>query len=418
MKDSPEIQQLKNSIIAGDIPKIIEDFMRIALKERASDIHVEARKNSVHIRIRIDGVLQELIEYPLNLHPGVVSKLKLMSNLKIDEQRIPQDGRINTWIEEKEIDLRISTLPTPSGEKIVMRVLDKSKKIPDLQTLGIIGRNYERFTEAISQPNGIVLTSGPTGSGKTTTMYSAMSFLNKASVNIMTLEDPIENQMEGLNQSQMHPDIGYTFASGLRTALRQDPDIIMVGEIRDKETIDIAIEASLTGHLVLSTIHTNSAVDTIIRVLNMKVPDFLLVSSINLIIAQRLVRRVCPHCRVPQELSQDAQKKIKEAFEVFTPYPGLDMNVFNQPLYEAKEDGCEECNGVGYRGRAGVYEIMPMTENVKKAVLQGKPAFQIETIAKQEGMVSLEQDGLIKAYQGLTSLTEVYKIVKDNKQQS
>ena len=407
------IGQLKNSIITGDIPKIIDDFMRLSIVERASDIHVEPRKNAVHLRLRVDGSLREVIEYPLNIHPGIVSKLKLMSNLKIDEQRIPQDGRINTWVDEKEIDLRVSTLPTPTGEKIVMRVLDKSKKVPDLKMLGIVGRNFDRFTDAISQPNGIVLTSGPTGSGKTTTMYSAMSYLNKADVNIMTLEDPIENQMEGLNQSQVHPDIGYTFASGLRTALRQDPDIIMVGEIRDKETIDIAIEASLTGHLVLSTIHTNSAVDTIVRILNMKVPDFLVVSSVNLIIAQRLVRRLCPKCRQQQQISTDAQGKIKEAFEVFTPYEGLDMSVFNNPLYTAKEDGCSECNGVGYKGRCGVYEILVLSEKVKKDVLAGKPAMEIEKTAKQEGMISLEQDGIIKAYQGLTSLQEIYKIVKE-----
>ena len=404
--------QLKNSIIAGDIPKIIEDFMRIALQERASDIHVEPRKNSVHLRIRIDGALRELIEYPLNIHPGIISKLKLMANLKIDESRIPQDGRINTWVDEKEIDLRVSTLPTPGGEKVVMRVLDKSKKIPELQKLGIIGRNYERFTETIQQPNGIILTSGPTGSGKTTTMYSALSFLNKADVKIMTLEDPIENQMEGLNQSQVHPDIGYTFATGLRTALRQDPDIIMVGEIRDKETIDIAIEASLTGHLVLSTIHTNSAVDTIIRILNMKVPDYLVVSSINLIIAQRLVRRLCPKCKQVQDVSPSGKQHMKEAFEVFSPYPELDMTIFNNPLYTHKEGGCTECNGIGYQGRAGVYEIMTISEEIRKSVLAGQPGFEIEKVAKKEGMVSLEQDGLIKAYQGITSLQEVYKIVK------
>ncbi|HEY5713977.1 MAG TPA: GspE/PulE family protein [Candidatus Gracilibacteria bacterium] len=413
MNSQQIIQTLKNAIIGGDIPAMIDNFMRLSLKERASDIHIEPRKNSTHLRIRIDGTLREIIEYPLNMHPGVVSKLKLMSNLRIDESRIPQDGRINTWVDEREIDLRVSTLPTPNGEKIVMRVLDKSKKIPDLTELGIVGTNLEKFMTSISQPNGVILTTGPTGSGKTTTMYSALSRLNKTDVNILTLEDPIENQMEGLNQSQTHNDIGYTFATGLRTALRQDPDIIMVGEIRDKETIDIAIEASLTGHLVLSTIHTNSAVDTIVRILNMKVPDFLLTASVNMIIAQRLVRKLCTNCREKQTMSAGAQTKIKEAFAVFKPYEGLDMNIFANPvIYGAKDGGCEACNNTGFNGRVGIFEIMIMTESIKNAILKGLPSYEIEKVAKQEGMITLEQDGLIKVLEGKTSLQEVYKIIK------
>ncbi len=407
-------QLLKEMIIAGDIPKMLESIMQISLTKRASDIHIEPRQNNVELRLRIDGVLSHIVEYPLNLHPGMVSKTKLMANLKIDESRIPQDGRISTYIGEKEVDLRVSTLPTVKGEKIVMRVLDKSKKIPDLSTLGITGRNLEKFTEAINKPNGIVLTSGPTGSGKTTTMYSAMSLLNDIGVNIMTLEDPVENQMEGLNQSQMQPNIGYTFADGLRTALRQDPDIIMVGEIRDKETIDIAIEASLTGHLVLSTIHTNSAVETITRILNMKVPDFLLTAAINLIIAQRLSRRICQKCKIPQPLSQDISEKMRESFEIFKPFTGLDLNIFKKPqFYRAKEDGCDDCEGQGYKGRLGVYEVLTMTEPIKLAILKGLPSLEIEKIAKKEGMVTLQQDGIIKALQGLTSLEEVFKIVKN-----
>lgn len=407
-------EQLKQSVISGDIPKFLETTMLCALEEGASDIHIEPHTNAVVVRIRIDGQLAVIIEYPLNMHPSVISKLKLMSNLKIDESRIPQDGRINTWVGEKELDLRLSTLPTPIGEKAVMRVLDKSKKIPELKQLGIVGRNYQRFHDAITQPNGIILTSGPTGSGKTTTMYSALSFLNKPDVNIMTLEDPIENQMDGLNQSQVRPHIGYTFASGLRTALRQDPDIIMVGEIRDKETIDIAIEASLTGHLVLSTIHTNSAIETITRILNMKVPDFLLCASINLIIAQRLVRRLCPHCKQKAVISDETKARFKKAFEHFHPYEGLDMSIFNNmEIYEANPNGCEHCNGRGYKGRAGIYEIMEMTERLKRGIIDGKSSMDLELISRDDGMVTLEQDGLIKALQGITSLEEVYKIVKE-----
>lgn len=411
--NSPTLKKLQDLIIAGDIPGMIDSAMQYALENNASDIHIEPMRNLIRIRIRTDGELQVIVEYPANLHPGVTSKIKIMSNLKIDETRVPQDGRITTFIGEKEVDMRVSTLPTPNGEKVVMRVVDKSKKIPTLADLGFVGSNYKKFLRTIKEPNGIVLTSGPTGSGKTTTMYSAMTVLNKPGVNIMTFEDPIENQMEGLNQSQIRSDIGYTFANGLRTALRQDPDIIMVGEIRDKETIDIAIEASLTGHLVLSTIHTNSAIETVTRILNMGVEDFLLVAAVNLIIAQRLARRLCPHCKKEQILSADAKQNVQEAFSVFKPYEGLDMNLFKNPkFYTANPEGCEHCQGKGYKGRIGMYEVLEITESIKQGIMKGVPAFELEKIAKQSGMVSLEQDGIIKAMQGLTSLEEVYKLVK------
>ena len=414
MVNESALKKLKDAIIRGDVPGILEGCMMLSLELGASDIHIEPRRNNVEFRLRVDGVLRHIVEYPMNMHPGLVSKTKLMANLKIDESRVPQDGRISTWLGEKEVDLRVSTLPTVNGEKIVMRVLDKSKKIPTLDMLGIVGRNLKLFQEAIEQPNGVVLTSGPTGSGKTTTMYAAMSYVNSPEVNIMTLEDPVENQMDGLNQSQMKPLIGYTFASGLRTALRQDPDIIMVGEIRDKETIDIAIEASLTGHLVLSTIHTNSAVETITRILNMHVPDFLLTAAVNLIIAQRLSRRLCSNCKQKITPSADTMNKIKEAFALFKPYEGFDMKIFQEPqFYGPKEGGCEECGGLGYKGRMGIYEILTMSEPIKEAVLKGLPSLEIEKVAQQEGMVTLEQDGLIKVMQGITSVEEVYKLVKE-----
>jgi len=414
MNESKALKALKEAIILGDVPKILEGTIKLSLERGSSDIHVEPRRNNVELRLRIDGVLMHVVEYPNNLHSGLVSKVKLMSNLKIDESRVPQDGRITTFIGDKEVDLRVSTLPTVNGEKIVMRVVDKSKKIPPLQQLGIVGRNFERVMEAIDQPNGIILTSGPTGSGKTTTLYSSMGFLNKPEVNIMTLEDPVENQMEGLNQSQMKPLIGYTFADGLRTALRQDPDIIMVGEIRDKETIEIAIEASLTGHLVLSTIHTNSAVETITRILNMKIPDFLLTASINLIIAQRLARRLCESCKIKAKPSPDTKSKFETAFETFMPFEGLDMGIFEKmDLYGPSPEGCEVCHGQGYKGRLGIYEVMLMTDPIKKAILDGMPSLEIQKIAQKEGMTTLEQDGIIKALQGITSLEEVYKLVKE-----
>ena len=293
-----KLQAVQDAIVGGNIPQLVMNAVSYAIDLRSSDIHIEPLKNTVQIRYRVDGSLRRIVEYPPNIHPAVVSRIKIMSNLKIDEQRVPQDGRAQVTTQEgRELDLRVSSLPTINGEKIVMRIQDQSKEIPTFEKLGIAGNALKYLGHALELPNGIILTSGPTGSGKTTTLYAAMTILNKPDVNILTIEDPVEIQMDGLNQSQVHPDIDYTFAFGLRTALRQDPDIIMVGEIRDKETVDVAIEASLTGHLVLSTIHTNSAVETLTRIINMGVPTFLMTATINAIIAQRLVRRLCAKCR-------------------------------------------------------------------------------------------------------------------------
>ncbi len=363
--------------------------------------------------------MTEVIEYQLFLHSQIVARYKILANLRIDESRMPQDGRISTTIEEKPLDLRVSTLPTVNGEKIVMRIVDKSKKIPDLDVLGIEGINGTRLKKAISLPNGIILTSGPTGSGKSTTLYSCLTRLNGPDVNIMTLEDPVENTIDGVSQSQMFPDIGYTFASGLRTALRQDPDIIMVGEIRDKETINIAIEASLTGHLVLSTIHTNSAAETLTRILNMGVPAYLLPAAINAIIAQRLVRKLCPHCRVakkPEELDPKIQASLRKAIER-TPKSELLERVgaeklANPVFYEAL--GCDQCNHTGYAGRVGIYEIMEITAPIKESIIRGDSSVAINEAAIIAGMISLEQDGIMKALNGLTSLAEVYSAAKEN----
>src|SRR3989339_1341535 len=318
--DGEKLQQLQDAIIAGNIPQLVMSALSHAIESRSSDVHIEPEKNLVRVRFRIDGVLRRIVEYPLNIHPAVVSRIKIMSNLKIDEQRIPQDGRSQvTTADGREMDLRISTLPTVNGEKVVMRLQDQSREIPDLPELGIDGSALKCIEESLQMPNGIILTTGPTGSGKTTTLYSALHRLNKPEVNILTIEDPVEIQMDGLNQSQVHPDINYTFAGGLRCALRQDPTIIMVGEIRDRETVDVAIEASLTGHLVLSTIHTNSAVETLTRIDNMGVPPFLMTSTINAIIAQRLVRRLCEKCRKPAVLDEYTLAMVKSAMAKLHP---------------------------------------------------------------------------------------------------
>jgi type II secretory ATPase GspE/PulE/Tfp pilus assembly ATPase PilB-like protein len=354
------------------------------------------------------------VEYPLNIHPAVVSRVKIMSNLKIDEQRIPQDGRASvTTKDNREMDLRVSTLPTVNGEKIVMRIQDKSRKIPDLPELGLDPHNFELLSAALDLPNGILLTSGPTGSGKTTTLYSCLNRLNTVDVNIMTIEDPVEIQMDGLNQSQVHHEINYNFASGLRTALRQDPDIIMVGEIRDQETIQVAIEASLTGHLVLSTIHTNSAVETLTRIDNMGIPPFLMASSIELIIAQRLVRKLCPSCHVQYELEPEMYERVKLALEnIGVPGKVTPEQIQNKMFWKGSPSGCPQCDGIGYKGRVGLYEIMSMNNEIRKMILDRGSAVEIEKAALRNGMVSLEQDGVLKAIQGLTSLDEIYRVAK------
>jgi type IV pilus assembly protein PilB len=417
---APSIELLKEQIYKGDnIWKICDLMIIWAVEMGSSDIHIEPLTNIVRLRYRVDGELREILEYQTFLHQQVVARFKILSNLKIDEARVPQDGRISTVINAKALDLRVSTLPTVHGEKIVMRIVDKSKKIPDLFELGIEWHNKDLLEKAISLPNGIIMTSGPTGSGKSTTLYSCLSKLNAPDVNIMTLEDPVESQIDWLNQSQMFPDIGYNFAYGLRTALRQDPDIIMVWEIRDHETINVAIEAALTGHLVVSTIHTNSAAETITRILNMGIQSFLLPASINAIIAQRLIRRLCNKCKKPiamQDLDPHVRGRIEKALKRTAKeelISRISPEILQKPIfYEAV--GCPECDNIGYKGRVGIYEILEITTNIKKMIIEGASATIINEVAITDGMISLEQDGLIKALNGKTSIEEVYAAAKEN----
>ena len=404
-------EELQNSIIAGNIPQIVLHMITYATGIEVSDIHIEPMEKIVRIRFRIDGVLRLIIEYPSNIHPAIVSRVKIMSGLKIDEQRVPQDGRMQITTEDgKNLDLRVSTLPTVNGEKIVSRIQDKSKTIPDLPDLGIQGENMKKMERFLALPNGVILVTGPTGSGKTNTLYSTLSRLNTVGVNIMTFEDPVEYQMDGLSQSQMKPDIDYDFASGLRTALRQDPDIIMVGEIRDQETIEIAIRAALTGHLVLSTIHTNSAVGTLTRITDMGVKGFLIASAIRGIIAQRLVRRVCSHCK---ELYTPEPKLVEEMRKELE---GVDPNHFDPKKLDnvqlAKGKGCDKCGDTGNKGRMGIFEIMEMDREIGSLVLSNAPDTDLMEQAKKSGMITLKQDGYIKAIQGDIPIEEVYRVVQ------
>lgn len=409
-----KLQSLQDAIVGGNIPQLVMSALSYAIEMRSSDVHIEPLKNTVQMRFRIDGVLRRVVEYPPNIHPAVISRVKIMSNLKIDEQRIPQDGRAQVTTQDgREMDIRVSSLPTINGEKIVMRLQDQSRKIPTLEELGISGNAFKNFKDSLDLPNGIILTSGPTGSGKTTTLYSALSILNTSDVNILTIEDPVEIQMDGLNQSQVHPDINYTFAYGLRTALRQDPDIIMVGEIRDRETVDVAIEAALTGHLVLSTIHTNSAVETLTRILNMGVPPFLMTATINAIVAQRLVRKLCDKCKKPMTPDESTMKMVKEAMAKLNPNEQVDKaKIEALQFFGPGGVECTQCTGIGYFGRVGVYEVMKMSNDIRQMILKQASSIDIEAAAMKTGMVTLEQAGILKALDGITSLEEVYSVAR------
>lgn len=411
------LETLKNLVYKWDNVQQICDYMILwAVLWDASDIHIEPLSSYVRLRYRIDWELREILEYQNFLHPWVVARFKILSELKIDESRIPQDWRISKTIEWKPLDLRVSTLPTVHWEKVVMRIVDKSKKIPPLDDLWIEWKNLRLIRKSIELPNWIILNSWPTWSWKTTTLYSILSILNKIGVNIMTLEDPVEIQVDWINQSQVKPDIWYDFAYWLRTWLRQDPDIIMVWEIRDKETVDIAIEASLTWHLVLSTIHTNSAAETITRVLNMWVQWFLIPASFNIIIAQRLIRKLCPHCKTPMqisELGEDTVKNIKNAVSLI-PKDELQERVWDKiksPVFY-KAVWCEHCDSTWYKWRIWIYEVLEITPWVKQMILSWQSAFNINLQAMKDGMISLEQDGIMKALNWLTSLEEVYKAAK------
>lgn len=411
-----KLQQLQNAILTSSVPQFVLEAISYALDLRSSDIHIEPEEHTVRVRYRVDGVLRQIVEYPPNMHPAVISRIKILANLKIDEQRIPQDGRAQvTTSDGRTMDLRVSTFPTVNGEKVVMRIQDKSRKIADVKEMGMDGNNLKYLEEALGSPNGILLTTGPTGSGKTTTLYSCLQRLNTGDVNILTIEDPVEIQMDGLNQSQTHSEINYTFAAGMRSALRQDPDIIMVGEIRDKETAEIAIEASLTGHLVLSTLHTNSAVESLTRIENLGVEPFLVSSTVEVIIAQRLVRKLCDSCKQPAGaaagVSPELLAQIDKAVKGISAKLPIDEATVNARQFFVPK-GCEKCDNIGYFGRMGVYEVMRMNNDIRKMILSHASSIDIERAAITSGMVTLEQDALVKALKGVTSLEEVYSVVR------
>jgi type IV pilus assembly protein PilB len=404
-------QKLTNVITSGIVTKIVSAILYYAVELEASDIHLEPAENDFRLRYRIDGMLRDIIKMPKELHAPVISRIKIIAKLKIDEQRIPQDGRFDVVALKKSIDLRVSTFPTVHGEKVVMRILDKSGGVKTLEDLGFGGTNLKLINENIVKPHGIILVTGPTGSGKSTTLYAVLNKISKPEVNIITLEDPVEYDVPGINQCQIKPKIGFGFAEGLRSILRQDPDIIMVGEIRDSETASMATHAALTGHLVLTTLHTNDAAGALPRLINMGIEPFLITSSINCIIAQRLVRKLCKFCReeyvppqpVLDEINEDL-KKSKNA-EV-TKYADQTLKFF-------RGKGCDKCNN-GYKGRIGLYEVLQVSGEVENLTVHKEPASKILEQAITEGMITIKQDGIIKATQGYTTLDEVLRVTIDD----
>ncbi len=393
------------------IIKIVEVILSNAIEANASDIHVEPSEKDVRIRYRIDGILHTSLMLPKSVQPSIVTRIKILSNLKIDESRLPQDGRFHMETGKKSVDLRVSILPLIYGEKVVMRILDKTTKAPTLEQLGVRGRGLKWVNDNLKKTHGIFLITGPTGSGKSTTLYSLLSILNTTSVNIVTLEDPVEYFIEGVNQSQINPDIGLTFASGLRSILRQDPNIVMVGEIRDKETAELAVQAALTGHLVFSTLHTNNAIGAIPRLIDMGMEPFLLVASINVVAAQRLVRKVCMDCRKQQPLSKAVEEEInKELIGVPDDYyDGIDRKQFK--IF--KGEGCEKCGHTGYVGREGIFEVLPTTTEIQDLILSKSSAHKIYEVAQKLGMITLKQDGIIKVLRGETTLDEVIRVTTE-----
>jgi type IV pilus assembly protein PilB len=403
-------------------PKIVEIVKKIlehAVRLRASDVHIEPEEEITRIRYRIDGILEEKLTLDKKYHASLISRIKILGGMKIDERRLPQDGRFNFESDDGEVDLRISSLPTVYGEKIVMRLLKKSGKVPTLPELGLRGRALKNLEQAVNIPHGIILITGPTGSGKTTTLYSMLTKINTPKVNIVTLEDPVEYQMKGINQVQVNPQAGLTFASGLRSFLRQDPNIIMVGEIRDEETAALAVQASLTGHLVFSTIHTNSAAGALPRLLDMKVEPFLLSSSMTAVVAQRVLRKTCVKCRaayVPEKaVVEDMKAVLGTLFDGFLKSNAertAEAQKNGQEILLYKGKGCVECGNTGYLGRIGVFEVLVISEKVARLVMERADSGIVEKQAVAEGMITLKQDGYLKVLEGVTTIEEVIRVAQ------
>ncbi len=402
-------------IKSAPVAKIVSVIMRHAVEGRASDIHIEPLFRETRVRYRIDGILHTSLTLPRNIHNAIVARIKVLANLKLDETRIPQDGRIREIINGKEIDFRVSILPLLNSEKVVMRIFDLSRGAPKLEELGFMGVNLEAILENIKKPFGLILVTGPTGSGKSTTLFSMINMINREGINISTIEDPIEYHITGANQSQVRPEVGYTFASGLRSLLRQDPDVIMVGEIRDQETAELAVHAGLTGHFVLSTLHTNDAIGAVPRLLDMGVEAFLLGSTLNAVVAQRLARKICENCKQKVDLPAEIKKEAAQVLAK-TPLDYIkkfikDFDGNNLQFY--KGAGCPRCGGTGYSGRLAVAEVLDINDDFREIIIKHGKSITMRDVKASQQFISMYEDGLIKALMGLTSLEEVMRVVRD-----
>ncbi len=434
-EDDGSDQVITEDDVSEDSPvaQTINLLLEYAIRSSASDIHIEPREGFVQIRYRIDGVLKEVNRLPRNVLGALISRIKILSNLKIDERRVPQDGRFKIKVGGKQYALRVSTLPIADGEKVVMRILDESNQAVTLESLGYWGHSLQVVNEAMSEPNGIILVTGPTGSGKSTSLFSILSILNTPDVNISTIEDPVEYKISGVNQTQTNPKAGMTFASGLRALLRQDPNIIMVGEIRDGETANLGVQAALTGHLVFSTLHTNNAATTLPRLLDMGIEPFLIASTVRAVIGQRLVRRLCMTCRKNTPATPEDVAGLKQTFgldekgiatlhalEVQAKEQGVGGDVEASSsansittIWRANPEGCDECNHTGYKGRIGIYEVLGNSLDIQKLIISNGTSNQIQTQAITEGMTTMQTDGLIKALRGQTTIEEVLRVTKE-----
>ncbi|MFA6304682.1 MAG: GspE/PulE family protein [Patescibacteria group bacterium] len=419
-EDTKNDQQLKE--LAQDLPivRVVDTLLEYAIFEDASDIHIEPTEKNVIIRYRIDGILKEVMSLPKNVQAGLIARIKVLANLKLDEHRLPQDGRFKISSTQYKVAFRVSIIPVFDGEKVVLRLLNESAKALSLEDLGLQKGSLEILKNNIAKPHGIILVTGPTGSGKTTTLYTVMNVLNKPEVNISTIEDPIEYRMPHINQSQVNPKIEFTFAKGLRALLRQDPNIIMVGEIRDKETAEIAAHAAMTGHLVLSTLHTNDAASSPQRLINMGIPSFLVSSTTNLIIAQRLTRKICKNCIYSYNLDKEMIKQLDKHFNLkkvleFLVKQGLlaKEKAALESILFYRGKGCKKCGLSGYKGRLGIYELMEISPKISELITAEAEVEKVFTQAEEEGMVSLTQDGFIKAIKGITTVEEVLRVTQE-----
>ncbi len=411
LKADPE--ESGRTVEQAPVIKMVAVMLREAVEGKASDIHIEPTQKNLRVRFRLDGMLYSSLFLPLKVHSAIIARLKILAHLKIDETRIPQDGRFSTRFQDRRIDFRISTLPTTLGEKAAIRVLDPQQGFAEIEKLGALPEQEKILKEAIKMPFGMILATGPTGSGKTTTLYSLLRLLNKEETNVVTLEDPVEYFIEGVNQSQIRPEINYGFVRGLRQLVRQDPDVIMVGEIRDDETANLAIHAALTGHIILSTLHTNDAAGVIPRLIDMDIDPFLIGPTLRLAIAQRLVRQLCPECK-KKVLATDSQKELIEKQHRAMPSHLQESYVLPNPLYIYQPVGCEVCNFSGYKGRVGIFEVLKMSEQLAEILLSDPNEEKIEAEASRQEMVTMRQAGMIRVVEGATSIEEVVRTTAEN----